>query len=293
VALRAFLERELQSSDVARLRHRQRARVVAHLQAEIDRVAPPTLLEQLDKATVAVSERIENAVTRLPSALADQLAVTQAELAPRATARQHERFWGPFRTWLAVTDVLCFGLPSLVRRVVGRATEGDITLVEPLITRSISAATDLLRDEAHELQSLLYERGLPIDRWRTVTMQVDGSQLMAEIAATLAARFDAAATASTDRGRAVVWMISTLGRLVPAAFVLIGLYAMGRNLLIGDYLGLTLLGHLFAMLILTFLALQGVASLFLPSGHQWLSPALGRQVVCEVLTRTVIGWISA
>ena len=38
-ALQSFLEHELRSSDIVRLRHRQQVRVFAHLQAEIDRVA--------------------------------------------------------------------------------------------------------------------------------------------------------------------------------------------------------------------------------------------------------------
>jgi energy-coupling factor transporter ATP-binding protein EcfA2 len=293
VALRDFLERELQSSDISRLLHRQWTRVVDHLQAEIDRVAPPRLLEQLDMATVALSERIETSATGLYGALADQLALAQADLVRLATLRQHERFGGPFRTWLALTDVLRFGLPRLARRFLERAPGTAAPLSGPSLTRSQStAAADLLRDEAQRLQTLLYTRGLPIDHWRTVTVQADGNRLMADIAAALEARFEVATAASTSRGRAVVSMISTLGRLVPAAFVLIGLYVMGRDLLAGDYLGLPLLGHLFAMLILTFLALQGVASLFLPSGRRWLGPEIGRQAISEVLTRTVVGWIS-
>jgi hypothetical protein len=47
------------------------------------------------------------------------------------------------------------------------------------------------------------------------------------------------------------------------------------------------------MLILTFLALQGLASLFLPAGRRWLGPEIGRQAISEVLSRTVINWISA
>ena len=125
VALRTFLEHELQRSDIARLRHRQRVRVLAHLQAEIDRVAPPGLLDQLDEVVAAVSERINSAATRLHRALAGQLAVAQEELVRRATLRQHERFWGPFRTWLALVDLLRFGLPGLARRGLNGAPRGE------------------------------------------------------------------------------------------------------------------------------------------------------------------------
>lgn len=166
-------------------------------------------------------------------------------------------------------------------------------MIDTLLTRSQSTAVvDLLRDEARELQSFLYARGLPIDRWHMVSVQADGNRWMADLAAALEARFEVTTLASAGHGRAIVWMISTLGRLAPAAFVLIGLYVMGCDLLAGDYLGLPLLGHLFAMLVLTFLALQGVASLFLPSGSRWLGPEIGRQAISEVLTLTAISWIS-
>ena len=293
-ALRAFVEQELQSSDVTRLLQRQQVRVFSHLQAEIERVAPLRLLEQLDDATWGLSDRLDSAATRLSGALADHMALAQAELVRRITMRQHERFQGPLRTWLAVADVLRFGLPRLVRRYVNHTPQGEAISGEPLIARQRStAAADLLRDEAHALQILLYARGLPIDRWRTITGQADGNRLLVEVTATLEAHVEVTAAASAGGRGAVVWMLSTLGRLVPAAFILIGLYVMGRDLLAGDYLGLPLFGHLLAMLILTFLCLQGLASLFLPSGRRWHGPDIGRQAIAEVLNHTVTGWISA
>jgi hypothetical protein len=293
-ALRAFLERELDTSEVAQMLRRQRGRVLAHMRAEVDRVAPQGILGRLDEVAAALSDRVEAAAARLHEALADRLAVVQAELLPLATLRQHQRFWGPFRTWLALTDFFRFGLASLVPRFLDRGPRVEAGLVGPLLVRGPStAADDLLRAEAHGLQNLLYARQLPVERWRMVTVQADGARLMAGVAAALEARFEAAAAVSVHRRGAIVWLASAFGSVVPTAFVGIGLYTMGRDLLAGNYIGLPLLGHLLAMLILAFLTLQGFVGAFLPSGRRWLGPEVGQQAIRQVLSQTMGGWISA
>jgi hypothetical protein len=150
-----------------------------------------------------------------------------------------------------------------------------------------------LRTEAHELQNVLYARQLPVERWRVLTVQAGGTRLMADVAAALEARFEAAAAASAHRRGVIVWLASAVGSVVPTAFVGIGLYTMGRDLVAGNYIGLPLLGHLLAMLILAFLALQGFVGAFMPSGRRWLGPEVGQQVIRQVLTQTMGGWISA
>jgi energy-coupling factor transporter ATP-binding protein EcfA2 len=293
-ALRAFLERELHTSEIAQMLRRQRACVLAHMRAEVDRVAPHAILARLDEVAEALSERLETAAARLHEALADRLAVVQAELVPLATLRQHQRFWGPFRTWLAMLDFFRFGLMGIVHRFLEGGRRAEAGLIEPLLVRGKSTAVDdLLRAEAHALQDLLYARHLPVERWRVVTVQADGARLMADMAAALEARFEAAAAVSARWHRAVVWLASALGSAVAAAFVLIGLYTLGRDLLAGHYMGLPLLGHLLALLILAFLALQGFVGALLPSGRRWLGREIGQQVIREVLTRTMGGWISA
>ncbi|HEX2519401.1 MAG TPA: hypothetical protein VHK04_07665 [Castellaniella sp.] len=291
-ALRAFLERELDASEVAQMLRRQWSRVMAHLRVEVDRVAPQAILGRLDEVAATLSDRIEAAAARLHEALADRLAVVQAELFPLATLRQHQRFWGPFRTWLAVTDFFRFGLSGLVHRFVDRGPRVETGLVEPLLLRGPSTAVDdLLRTEAQGLQNQLYARQLPVERWRMLTVQADGARLMADVAAALEARFEAAAAVSAHRRGGIVWLASAFGSIVPTAFVGIGLYTMGRDLLAGNYIGLPLLGHLLAMLILAFLALQGFVGAFLPSGQRWLGPEVGQQVIRQVLSQTMGGWL--
>lgn len=93
-----------------------------------------------------------------------------------------------------------------------------------------------------------------------------------------------------ERGKAVVWLANALGALVPAVFVLIGLYVMSRDLLVGRYVGLPLLGHLVAMGVLFCVALQGIVSVLLPSMRR-RGRGLGRQAVQMVVVRALQRWI--
>jgi len=110
------------------------------------------------------------------------------------------------------------------------------------------------------------------------------------VAAEMESHFQALVAAYAERGRAVIWLANALGALVPAVFVLIGLYVMSRDLLVGKYIGLPLLGHFLAMGMLFFLALQGIVSVLLPTVRR-RARGLGRQAVQAVVVRTLQRWI--
>ncbi|HMB04958.1 MAG TPA: hypothetical protein VKP69_14610, partial [Isosphaeraceae bacterium] len=48
-----------------------------------------------------------------------------------------------------------------------------------------------------------------------------------------------------------------------------------------------------AMVVLSFLALQGIVGAAFPGGARWLGPSLGPRAVRTVLMRTVRGWLDA
>jgi energy-coupling factor transporter ATP-binding protein EcfA2 len=292
VALRAFIERELQASEIARILRAQRGQVVAHLRAEVDRVAPESLRDQLAEASQAADARIERAAARLTEGLADALTAVEAELAPLVTLRRHERFWGPFRLWLTLTDFAAFGLTSLVRRFLGRPLDDRMSAIERILARSGTFAVDeLVRGEAYGLQDLLYARGLPVERWRAITEQVSAHRLLAEIAAEIEAHFDVASAQITSWRQGIVAAASWLGGLVPSALVVVGLVVMSRDVVTGNYGGFLLLWHLLAMVVLFFLSLQGIVGAALPGGTRWLGPSVGPQSVRKVLRRSVHGWL--
>ena len=172
--LRGYIERELQASEIRQMLLLQCELAVKHLKAEVDRVAPESILARLNEVAQAADALAARAGDRLAEQLADQLAAVEAELAPLLTLRRHERFWGPFRTWLAVVDFIGFGLTSLARRLLGRASADRMSVIESILTRGGTFLFDeRLRSESFALQDLLYERGLPVERLREITSKVD------------------------------------------------------------------------------------------------------------------------
>ena len=111
-------------------------------------------------------------------------------------------------------------------------------------------------------------------------------RLLAEIATEIEVHFDVASARLTPWRQMVVHAASWLGGLAPAALVIVGLVVMSRDVLTGHYGGFPLLGHLLAMVVLFFLALQGIVGAALPGGTRWLGPGAGPQAVRKVLTRT-------
>jgi hypothetical protein len=122
---------------------------------------------------------VEAMASRLFSLLGERLAGIEEELVTLATLQQHGRFRGPFRTWLAITDCLRFGLPSLIRRLASSQPQAPGNLESHLRSPGIMAATgDLVRDEARRVQDLLYTHGLAVGRWHALITTISAEHLM-------------------------------------------------------------------------------------------------------------------
>ncbi len=139
VALRAYIERELQGSEIARLLRRQRESVVTHLQAEVDRIAPSYLLKRWrmwPNWPSAVRARRElDSPARLPSPWrpSSRNSAPIDDPSPRTV-------WGPFRIWLSLCDFVTFGLTNLVRRSIGRRQADRPSLIESTLDRAARGA---------------------------------------------------------------------------------------------------------------------------------------------------------
>jgi|GEM_PF-2453836 len=292
-ALRSYIEHELHGSEIAKILRTQRQAVVARLRAEVERVAPESVLRLLEQLSNEVESRALKSANELSTALSEVLLSVEAELAPLATVRGHQRFWGPFRAWLAVADFVSFGLARILRKNLGRESTNSGSAVERILAKvATPIVAEMLQSEAHRFQSRLYSQNLPIERWRQITSKLDGSRTVAEIAEQIEIDFDLSSTQLSQQGGGVVWLASTLGGVIPSALVVIGLMVMTRDLFVGNYTGLSLLWHLLAMSVLFFLALQGLVAVVLPGGSRWIGPSIGPRAVHQVIRRTILAWVS-
>ncbi len=293
IALRSFIERELHGSEIAKILRAQRGTVVAHLRAEVERIAPEATLGQLEQLGKEAESRAFKVANELSNSLAEILESVESELAPLATIRGHQRFWGPFRGWLAVGDFFSFGLARILRRTLGREPRDQDSVIERLFAKAgAPIVTEMLQSEAHRIQSRLYAQHLPIERWRQITSQIDGHRTVTEVAEQIEVDFDLASTQYSKQGGTLVWAASTLGALVPSLLVAIGLIVMTRDLFVGNYSGLSLLWHLLAMSILFFLALQAVVAVLMPGGTRWIGPSIAPTAVHQVVRRTIMAWVT-
>src|SRR5205807_1200357 len=81
------------------------------------------------------------------------------------------------------------------------------------------------------VQDPLYARGLPVERWRAIASATDPARLIAEIAREIETHFDVTVAQDDPWKQGVVWAVSTVGGLIPSAFVLVALVALVADLI--------------------------------------------------------------
>lgn len=291
--LAAYIEQELRDGEIARMLRGQREKALRHLEQCIDEIAPLDLLESLDEVSELVAMRIDDAGRELADHLADRLAAVEAELAPLATLKQHERFFGPLRTWLSVADFFRYGLTGIVQRLLGGAPRGDAGVVRKLICRGQGTVIDdVLRRESRALQQELFQRDVPVTTWRAISARPTGEELAPDLADEIEARFDVRAVAHSTRSSAVVYGASVVGAVIPAGLLGFAMYRMVTALLVGETTGLAILGHFAGVILLFFLFLHGMVGMLLP-GTRGIGGGVGARAVVTTVGRTLRGWLGA
>lgn len=294
LTLRAYIEHEIQAGDIAQMLRRQRLAVVDHLESQVNRLIPADAAARLDQLADTARDRARTASDGLADYLAHRLAAMEADLWPLIVVRKHQRFWGPFRTWLAVSDFLRYGLPRLIRQLrlltlpAGEGTPGQLITADRAET-----VTDRLRNEARHLQTTCFESGLPVERWRAITSDIDGSQFLTSVARDVEARFEALAAAAYSRGRALPWLISFIAWLMPAGLVIFTAYTFVTQYVEGRSGGMNLVWDLVAMLILSYLLLHILTGLLMSGRGILPQRSISRQALDEAVRGTVDAWVKA
>ncbi len=291
LTLRAYIEHELQAGDIARMVRQQRSRVLDHLAQQVDRVVPPDAETTLDALRAAARSAAKEAADDLAARMSDALAAMEADLWPLIVVRKHQRFWGPFRTWLSVADFLRYGLPRLVRQLrllTLPAQEG--TPGRLLASGRPDVVTDRLATDAAHLQTLCFDAHLPVERWRAITSTIDGPAVLATASRAVEDRFEALAAGAYRHGRVFPWLISFIAWLMPAGLVIFAAYNLVRQFVEGRPAGLDVVWDLLAMLVLSYLVLHMLTGALMSGRGILPRRSIAAQALTDTLQRTYETW---
>lgn len=292
--LRAYIEHELQTSDLARILREQRIKVVDHLSDEIEGLIPPEFAKHLDSLAASIDSRAKPLAQAIGEPLTDRLTAVESELEPLATMRAHQRFWGPFRIWLSVTDFLRFGLPTLVRQARWLLPGDGVSTVERLlVTSQEQMVDDRIRQAARQVQDYCFQHGLPIGRWREIAAQPSGERFLRDLAARIEARYESQAAGLLAGSGWLTFGVSFVGALVPGLLVVYALGLLVNNLVQTTFsLGLDIVGFIMAISLLFFLVLQGAVDLLLACLQAWSHGGAARAALDDEVRLVLDRWVS-
>lgn len=290
-ALRDFLEQRLDRAEALRLIREQRANVLKDLRQLINETIPADRVERLERLMAETPERVRQVSERLIGQVGPALDAAEEEFRPLAVLRLHERFWGPFRGWLAVADFLTIGLSGLVRQLLGRPARGRPEAIVQIFERQGQALVgDALRDEALRFQTRLREAELPLEHWRTLTGSTTAEMVLSELGDALTRRIDEPSDPTRWSTRAVIFLASLIGAMLPFALAVFVLWQLTRDFLAGNYGGWDLVVHLTLMVLVFFVVLQMVVSLLMAGPSRKLGRGLGRLAIHDALGLHINRW---
>lgn len=307
ITLRAHIEHELQAGDLARMIRQQRSRVIENLQAQVEGILPVNAHAKVETLQATATGLTHETAQSLAEQMHEPLMAVEADLAPLVAMRKHQRFWGPFRTWLSIADFLRYGLPRLVRQLRVFSSEGT-TLAGRTLADQADRVGDAVRKESRDLQDYCFQNGLPVERWQAVTSDIDGRQILGEITRRIESRFESLAAKAFRQNTALIWLVSFIAWVLPVALVVFAFLNLAKQFIGGPLAGLFgqdhPIGRFFAgapvgssvlwdfvtLIILSYLLLHMLTGAVLSSRSLFARSSIARQSLDETLTRIVEKW---
>jgi energy-coupling factor transporter ATP-binding protein EcfA2/uncharacterized membrane protein len=293
-----YIEQELESSEIERLRRRRQAEILAYLGEAVDGVAPPDLAARLERFGAQCEGLAGEAAEQLLQQLGGRLPAVDLDLAPLAVMGWHQRFWGPLRAWLAASDFTRFGLAALARRFISNNPGRDQNASGLLLGGGADALIGgLFEDLARQQQDLLYQAGLPVEPWRRRLAGESPALRSSELDGAIRSQYLASAGAS-GMGTLRRWLsglvvhgVSAAGAVIAIGLAGWGLWGAILQTMRGQFYGLNVLGHVASLIVLVFALLQVVADLlFVPRRR---GGAIASRMIAEAVRRWNEGWVRA
>ncbi|HEX8916248.1 MAG TPA: GTPase domain-containing protein, partial [Humisphaera sp.] len=288
-ALRAFIERELQRSDILRLARRQRRAAVDAVREAIDAVAPANTVETLDAADALAKDAVDDATRRLVDQWRPVFQAAEDAILPAAKRRYHERFRGPIRAWFAMWD----GIAAIGAKAAGKPADTlDLSTIGSALTANRHAVDDAAAAIAQKLQDHFHAGGLPVGRWTATATKPVGQQVTGQVAAVVEANCRQQAMACPPAKAKVANIVSWISVVLVAAIVALGAYQFTAVLLQGRHdQTLLLILNVVGLIGLAMLLLHLIVGVRTSTDAGSSVEAAGKQATHEALKKTVTGWL--
>lgn len=294
-SLKAYIEFELREGEVFRMLRRQRIAVVDALGERVEEIVRPGEVGAgIDRLTSVAEMRRGKTADELVDILKIRMSAITSQLEPQIIIRKHQRFWGPFRVWLAVSDFLSYRLPQLVRGIRFAGTRGDGSIVEKALRLDYSdQVDDVISAEALELQGICHGERLPLERWRAITGKDGGGKFLLSVAREVETKFEGLAEDASTGGRIMAWFISMIAFLLPAGLAVFGTYMLINDALNGEFAGFGILGTVAVITLLGYVHLHVITAMVFRAGGPASSRRAGEMIVRKTVERVFDGWLKS
>jgi GTP-binding protein EngB required for normal cell division len=288
-ALRAFIERELQKSDIMRLARRQRRAAMAAVREAVDAVVPPNTAETLHSAEQIGKEVVDKATAKLVDQWRPVFQAAEDAILPAAKRRYHERFRGPIRAWFAMWD----GIAAIAAKAAGKPADTlDLSTIGSALTANRHVVDDQTAAMSQAIQDHLHEAGLPVGRWTATTAKPASQQIAGTVAAAVEANCRQQALACPPAKARLANWVSWLSVVIVAAIVALGVYQFSSVLVTGQHhQTLLLILNIVALIVLSMTMLHLLVGVRTSTDPAASVEGAGRRTTYEALQKTMAGWL--
>lgn len=289
--LTAWIQQGLLEADIERIKSRQAAAVVGHLQRQVWTLMPANPAADVERARADTQAATEQWLEQLGAGYDRAFGDIESAIRPAITVAGHERFSGLFRAYLAVVDGARFGLRWLLATCLHRPQRS----LSDLLARGLSGPSSGLETTWPNTRSAICQafahHHLPSVALESRLTELSGEQLARGIESAVLELAEEPGAWAVRRSQVGLRVFNFFAAALPVGF----LCWVGWRLSVEFYFaryhqGPPLIWHALALGVLLMLALHGVSGLLFPTSAAKVAKRV-RQQLRQRIREQIVGWL--